>query len=310
MRVTALAGGVGGAKLLVGLDRILAPTELTAIVNVADDADIYGVRVSPDVDIVTYWLAGIADTNKGWGIEGDTFTVVGSLAQLGHETWFSLGDRDFATCLLRTERLREGATLTAVTHEIAQLLGVGPIVLPASDDRIGTHVVTDDGRVLGFQEYFVRERTKPVVAQVRYEGIEGAKPGPDVVAAIEDADVVVVCPSNPILSVAPVVDLPGVRDALRAHPRVVAVSPIVGGSALKGPADRLLESLGIGSSARAVAGLYRDFCDLFVLDRKDAVDMAVVEELGLGAIALDTIMKDHDGSARLAHELLDQAGAA
>ncbi len=305
MRVTALAGGVGGAKLLVGLDRVLGPHELTAIVNVGDDAEIYGVRVSPDIDIVTYWLAGLADIGRGWGIEGDTFALVEALARLGSQTWFSLGDRDFATCLLRSARLREGATLTTVTQEIARALGVGPTLLPASNDDVRTHVVTDEGRVLGFQEYFVKERTRPEVKEVLYEGIDGAKPGPDVVASIEDADVVVVCPSNPVLSVAPIIDLPGVRPALQEHRWVVAVSPIVGGTALKGPADRLLTSLGIGSSASAVAGLYSDFCDVFVLDEVDAAEADRVESLGLRPVITDTIMRDHKGSSRLAARLLE-----
>ncbi len=304
MRVTALAGGVGGAKLLVGLDRILGPGDLTAVVNVADDADIYGVRVSPDVDIVTYWLAGIADTERGWGIESDSFTILESLERLGHDTWFSLGDRDFATCLFRTERLKQGATPTAATREITAALGVRTRVLPASDDPIRTQVVTDDGRVLAFQEYFVRERHAPVVVEVRYDGLDAAKPGPDVVDAIGTAEVVVLCPSNPILSVAPIIDIAGIRSALRDHPNVVAVSPIVGGAALKGPADRMLASLGIGSSAEAVAGLYADFCDLFVVD---AVDAGAIEAIKMHAVALDTVMVDHDASERLARELLESA---
>ena len=303
MRVTALAGGVGGAKLLVGLDRILASDDLTAIVNVADDEDIYGVRVSPDVDIVTYWLAGMADTERGWGIRGDTFSIVEALGKLGRDNWFGLGDRDFATCLFRTERLRAGATLTGVTQEITKGLGVRPRVLPATDDRVATRVTTADGRDLAFQEYFVKERTRPEVTEVRVEGLDDAKPGPEVVDAIEGADVVVVCPSNPVLSVFPIVDLPGVRPALRAHRDVRAVSPIVGGRAIKGPADRLLESLGIGSSAAAVARLYRDFCNVFVIDQADA-SLSEVEGLGMEALVTDTIMRDHDASARLAENLI------
>ncbi len=304
MKVTALAGGVGGAKLLVGLDRVVPPRDLTAIVNVADDDLVYGVAVSPDVDIVTYWLAGLADTERGWGIEGDTFHVVDALSRLGVDAWFRLGDRDFATCLYRTQRLRDGATPTAVAHDIRSAMGVGPEVLPASDDRVRTKVVTDEGRVLGFQEYFVKERTRPTVTEVRYEGIEEAKPGPAVLEAIDDADVVIVCPSNPVLSVGPIVDLPGVRSALRAHPRVIAVSPIVGGAAVKGPADRLLQSLIGEANAASVAGLYRDFCDVFALDATDVSETAAIEALGMTAVALDTMMTDHDASARLAGELL------
>ena len=304
MKVTALAGGVGGAKLLIGLDRIVPAQDLTAIVNVADDDDVYGVAVSPDLDIVTYWLAGLADTERGWGIEGDTFQVVDALERLGIDAWFRLGDRDFATCLYRTRRRREGATPTAVAHDIKSALGVAPEILPASDDDVRTKVVTDDGRVLGFQEYFVKERTRPTVAEVRYQGIDEAKPGPGVRDAIDDAEVVVVCPSNPILSVAPILGLAGMRRSLEAHPRVVAVSPIVGGAAIKGPADRLLRDLTGEVSAAGVARLYRDFCDVFVLDRIDERETAAVEALGMRAVVLDTLMTDHDASARLAGEIL------
>lgn len=304
MKVTALAGGVGGAKLLVGLDRVVPAADLTAIVNVADDDEIYGVVVSPDLDIVTYWLADLADTERGWGIQGDTFRLVDSLARLGIDAWFRLGDRDFATCLYRTQRLREGATPSAVAHDIKSALGVAPEVLPASDDPVRTKVVTDDGRVLGFQEYFVKERTRPTVTQVRYEGIDEAKPGPAVRDALDDADIVIVCPSNPVLSVAPIVELPGLRGALQAHPRVVAVSPLVGGAAVKGPADRLLQSLTGEASAASVARLYRDFCDVFVLDEVDRAEISAVETLGMRAVALDTMMTDHDASARLASEVL------
>ena len=304
MKVTALAGGVGGAKLLVGLDRLLPATDLTAIVNVGDDAGIYGVHVSPDVDIVTYWLAGIADTQRGWGIKGDTFTVVDALGVLGEENWFQLGDRDLATCIFRTNRLREGVALSHVTEQITRSLGMEARVLPASDDPVRTHVVTDDGRVLPFQEYFVKERTAPEVVEIRYEGIDSAKPATGVLDAIVEADAIVVCPSNPVLSVAPILELPGVRSALVSHPLVMAVSPIVAGSALKGPADRLLRSLGGESRASWVANLYRDFCDVFVVDAQDAEEVEAAAAWGPRAVALDTIMADHDASARLAGELL------
>ena len=304
MKVTALAGGVGGAKLLVGLDRVVPAEDLTAVVNVADDDEIYGVMVSPDVDIVTYWLAGLADTERGWGIQGDTFRVVDALARLGIDAWFRLGDRDFATCLYRTQRMRDGATLTAVTHDIKRALSVGPEILPASDDPVRTRVATGDGRTLGFQEYFVKEQTRPTVTEVRYAGVEEAKPGPAVRDAVDNADLVIVCPSNPVLSVAPIVELPGLRSALVDHPRVVAVSPIVGGAAVKGPADRLLQNLTGEATASSVARLYREFCDVFVLDEVDSGEIAAVGALGMEAVALDTMMPDHQASARLARAIL------
>lgn len=304
MRVAALAGGVGGAKLLVGLQRA-GGRDLTAIVNTADDDEIYGVYVSPDVDIVTYWLAGIADTERGWGIEGDTFTVVDALAKTGAEAWFRLGDRDLATCLYRTERMRAGESLSAVTQEIGAALGVAASVLPMSDDPIRTRVTTREGEVLSFQEYFVREKTAPQVTDVELAGIEGAKPATGVVEAIRDADAVVVCPSNPILSVGPILSLPGIRDALREHHRVIAVSPIVKGAALKGPAARLLSSLGWEASASGVARLYADFCDTFVVDASDRSEAEPVAALGIRPLVLDTIMTDHDASESLAQALIE-----
>ncbi|MEA2498590.1 MAG: 2-phospho-L-lactate transferase, partial [Actinomycetota bacterium] len=199
MKVTALAGGVGGAKLLVGLE-LAAGSELTAIVNTGDDAEIYGVHVSPDVDIVTYWLAGLADTERGWGLEGDTFLVVDGLASLGYDSWFRLGDRDFATCIYRTERMRAGATLSDATREIALALGVRPTVLPMTNDPVATVIDTTDGRTLEFQEYFVKERQMPEVKEVRITGASEASPAPGVLDSIRSADKVVLCPSNPIVS--------------------------------------------------------------------------------------------------------------
>jgi LPPG:FO 2-phospho-L-lactate transferase len=305
VRVAALAGGVGGAKLLVGLQRVLKPGRLTAIVNTADDATLYGVHVSPDVDIVTYWLAGLADTQRGWGLSGDSFTVLEALSRLGAESWFRLGDRDLATCLFRTQRLDEGAALSRITDEVRVALGIDTVVVPMSDEPVRTMVECADGRTLAFQEYFVRERTEPEVTGLRYEGSDGAVPAPGVIDALRGADRVVVCPSNPYLSVAPIVGLAGVKDVLRAHPRVVAVSPIVGGAALKGPAARLLRSLGGRADAASVAALYADFCDVFVIDARDAPEAPAVRQLGLRAECLDTVMADADASARVASALLE-----
>jgi LPPG:FO 2-phospho-L-lactate transferase len=306
--VTALAGGVGGAKLLVGLQRVLAPGRLTAVVNTADDDTIYGVHVAPDVDIVTYWLAGVADTRRGWGLLGDTFAMVDALEDLGGEAWFRLGDRDLATCVLRTRALAAGATLSSATDEIRRALGVPTRVLPMSDDAVRTRLTCADGRKLAFQEYFVREQTGPVVTDVTFAGIEEAAPAPGVLEALESCSLVVLCPSNPVLSLAPILGLAGVRDTLRAHGCVVAVSPIVAGAALKGPADKLLRSLGGSARASHVAELYADFCDAFVVDATDAGEVAAVEELGMRALALDTLMTDHDAAARLAGQLLELGG--
>lgn len=303
MKVVALAGGVGGAKLLVGLDAGLGGN-LTAIVNTGDDDSLYGARICPDLDIVTYWLAGIADERRGWGIAEDSFSVMDSLGRLGSPTWFRLGDRDFATCIHRTQRLSEGATLSGATDEIRRALGVRTQVIPMSDDEVRTQIVTRDGETLAFQEYFVRRRADVDVARVVFAGVEDAKPAPGVVDAIEAADRVIVCPSNPVVSVAPILALPGVRDALAAHPSVVAVTPIVRGAPLKGPADRLLKGLGIEVSAFGVARLYSGWCKTFVVDGSDAVEAERAEGAGMRTVILDTIMSDRDASARLAESLL------
>ena len=304
MKVAALAGGVGGAKLLVGLQK-LAGSDLTAIVNTGDDAELYGVHVSPDLDIVTYWLAGIADFERGWGIEEDTFHLVDALEQLGEQAWFRLGDRDFATCVARTRRLRAGMRLSEVSGDLARRLGVAARVLPMSDDPVRTVVETSDGRRLEFQEYFVKKRHRPEIVEVSFDGLDDAKPAPGVLDALADADVVILCPSNPFLSIGPIVSLVGVNETLAAHPRVIAVSPIVRGAALKGPADRLLESLGVGAGASAVARLYAGFCDVFVVDVSDPEERALIQELGMRAVAFPSIMRDHNASERLASSLLE-----
>jgi LPPG:FO 2-phospho-L-lactate transferase len=303
MKVTALAGGVGGAKLMVGLQK-LVERDLTAVVNTGDDTVIYGVHVSPDVDIVTYWLAGRADTERGWGVAGDTFTVVEAMRAMGRDAWFSLGDRDLATCIHRTELLVCGQPLSQITREIAASFGVSATVLPMTDDGVATKIVTADGRTLDFQEYFVKERCEPEVREVLFSGIESATPAPGVLDAIGSAEHVVLCPSNPLLSIGPILAIGDIRAALKAHPHVTAVSPIVGGAALKGPADRILKSTGHRSSAVAVAEMYADFADVFVIDAVDAEDAPKVEALGMEVIVTDTVMVDLDRSTRLAEEIL------
>jgi len=302
MKVTALAGGVGGAKLLVGLARV--QEDLTAVVNTADDTEIYGVLVSPDLDIVTYWLAGMADHTRGWGIQGDTFETVGALGRLGEATWFSLGDRDFATCLLRTSRLAAGATLSEITDQLRRRLGVAVRLLPMSDDAVRTFITTADGRVLGFQEYFVKERQEPPVAGVELRGVSEAAPAPGVLKALRDADTIALCPSNPVVSVGPILGLSEVRDTLVAHPRVVAVSPIIQGKPLKGPADKLMSAVGAEVSAFGVAEMYRDFVDVFVIDNLDSGEAARIEGLGIEVIVTDTVMNEAADSERLAKAIL------
>lgn len=300
--MTALAGGVGGAKLLIGLQRVV--DDLTAIVNTGDDTRIYGVHVSPDVDIVTYWLAGIADIDRGWGIEGDTFNVIDAMRSLGEEAWFNLGDRDFATCLLRSERMRRGDSLSVITKDIKDSLGVVPEILPMTDDEVATRIVTSAGATLEFQEYFVKERQEPEVAEVRFAGIADARPAPGVVEAIRSADRVIICPSNPVVSVDPILTLPGVREELADHPHVTAVTPIVQGAPIKGPADKLLRAKGIEVSARGVAAVYAGLIKRFVLDEKDEQQVIDIEALGIEPLVLDTLMIDTDASEGLARALL------
>lgn len=304
MNVTAICGGVGAAKLLIGISRALAGQGVTAVVNTADDDEIYGVHVSPDLDTITYWLSGLADTERGWGLAQDTFNLVEGLRDLGAEAWFNLGDRDFATCLLRKSMLDSGSSLSEVTAQVADALGVVHRLLPMTDDRVRTRVTAAGGRTLTFQEYFVRERCEPEVTGVTFEGVEDAAPAPGVLDAIATADVVVVCPSNPVVSIGPVLAVPGIADALARHPFVVAVSPIVGGRAIKGPADRMLESLGHGSTAAAVARGYGGFCDHFVVDVRDAGEVEAVQSLGMACTALDTMMVDGTTSEKLARDLL------
>lgn len=305
MKLAALAGGVGGSKMLIGLAASVDDNELTAIVNTADDDEIYGLHVSPDVDIVTYWLSGLADRDRGWGLAGDSFTVLEAMSRLGIDTWFRLGDRDLATCLMRTQRLREGASLSVVTDEIRRRLQISVLILPMSDDRVRTRLATRDGRILEFQQYFVRERQEPTIERVWFDGIDAAKPAPGVLEALHDADRIVICPSNPVVSIGPILALPEVRETLRAHSSVIAVSPLVRGAAIKGPADKLLPVMNAEVSSFGVAELYADFCDVFVLDNSDEDEVDRIETLGMDVVALDTIMADPTKSEQLAREILE-----
>jgi LPPG:FO 2-phospho-L-lactate transferase len=305
-RVVALAGGVGGAKLADGLQAHLG-ADLTVIVNTGDDCERHGLLVMPDHDTVLYNLAGIEQAELGWGIEGDTHAAMDQLGRLGEDTWFALGDRDLALHIARTARLRAGGRLTEVCLGLQRALGVGPRILPMADEPVRTEVETDDGW-LEFQEYFVHRRQMPVVRGIRFRGIETASATDEVTTALAAAELIVICPSNPIVSVGPILAVPGMRAAVAAararNVPVVAVSPIVAGRALRGPADRMLASLGHEATALGVARLYADLADVFVLDRLDAELAAKVAALGSRAVVLDTVMTGDDGRQRLAGELL------
>jgi LPPG:FO 2-phospho-L-lactate transferase len=306
--VVALAGGVGAARFLDGLARVLAPERLFIIGNTADDAEIHGLHISPDLDTVTYTLAGLADPQRGWGIRGDRFQCLEALGRLGAETWFQLGDRDLATHLYRTERLRQGQTLTEVTAEITAALGVRAAIAPMSDDRVRTRICTAAGE-LEFQTYFVKRRARDKVAGVRFDGAADARPAAGVLAAIQEAEAIVVCPSNPFISVGPILAVPGIREALRRRrERVAAISPIVGGRALKGPAAAMMKSMRARAAAAEVAQLYTDFAGVFVLDEVDRKQAAEVEALGVRAVVTNTIMSGRRERIALARVVARELG--
>ncbi|MBN2086076.1 MAG: 2-phospho-L-lactate transferase [Anaerolineales bacterium] len=302
LKIVALAGGVGGAKLAHGLAGVLPPENLTVIVNVADDFELYGLTICPDLDTVMYTLAGIASPETGWGIAGDTFHCMESLIQLSAPAWFRLGDRDLATHLARTRRLWDGETLTQVTRHLCASLGIGPRILPCTDDLLRTIVETDEGD-LEFQEYFVRRKCDPAVRGFILRGKEAALPTREFLAALEEADAVVFCPSNPLVSLGPILALPGVRERI-AGANTVAVTPIIGGRAVKGPLAKMFSELGRESSAVEAAREYRPLLRGFVLDREDASRTGEIESLGMRVETADTLMRDEPGRRELAARVL------
>jgi LPPG:FO 2-phospho-L-lactate transferase len=307
-RIVALAGGVGGAKLAQGLALTAGADQLAVIVNTADDFDLYGLRICPDLDTVMYTLGGIADPVQGWGVVGDTTRTLEAIAAYGEDPWFKLGDRDFATHILRTARLRAGTPLSAVIADLATPLAIASRILPMSDDPVATIVKTPDGE-LEFQEYFVGRRQQDEVIGVRFAGIDEATPAPGVLDTITGAEAVIICPSNPFVSVGPILEVAGIRAALQGTTApIVAVSPIVGGSAIKGPAGKMLASLGHEVSALGVARLYAGLIDGFVIDAQDAAIAPQIESLGMRVLVTEAIMGGPEDRARLAAETLAFAG--
>lgn len=300
-RVAVLAGGVGAARFLRGVVRAMPSERVTAIVNTGDDRLFYGVHVSPDLDIVSYTLAGRVDPERGFGLAGDRFTLVERLAALGHETWFRLGDADFAFCLHRSLRLAEGAGLDEVADELRREQGLALRILPMSNDPCPTFIELSDRRRVHFEEYLVRDGASSEVRGVDLSAAATARPAPGVVAAIEAAELVLVCPSNPVVSIGPILAVPGIRAALDcARAPVVAVSPIIGDAPVKGPATPLLRALGVEVSAVGVAHFYRDWIDGFVCDERDRERLPEIEALGLRARALDTLMVEPAVAERVA----------
>ncbi|HLH74936.1 MAG TPA: 2-phospho-L-lactate transferase [Chloroflexota bacterium] len=303
--IVALAGGVGGAKLADGLYRTLPAGQLRVVVNTADDLDLFGLRICPDVDTVMYTLAGLANPETGWGIAGDTFEALAMLSRYERDVWFKVGDRDFATHIARTDRLRAGLSLTAVTSELCRALGIQAEILPMADEPIATRLLTGAGS-LEFQDYFVRRHHEDLVIGVEFHGIAAARPTSAVQNAVSRAEAIIFCPSNPIVSIGPILAVPGLRDLLiqRAVPKV-GVSPIVGGRALRGPADRMLGSLGHEISAYGVAKLYQGILDGFVIDEADARLAGRIESLGMHVLVTPTIMTTTGDRADLAMRVLD-----
>jgi LPPG:FO 2-phospho-L-lactate transferase len=305
VKVTLLAGGTGGAKLAHGFQMALPPGDLTVVVNVADDAEHHGLLVCPDLDTIMYTLAGIANREQGWGVVADTFTAIDLLALYGADTWFRIGDADLATHVRRAQLMAGGASLADATAGMAAALGVPSHLVPATNDRLRTHLTTDAGE-LDFQAYFVQRGQRDEVRAVRFDGADASRPSPAALVALATAELVVIGPSNPIVSIGPILAIPGMREALAASPAPrIGVSGIVAGKALRGPADRMLASLGHESSALGVARLYEGLVERFVIDEADAALAPAIEALGMAVSVLPIVMSDDDDRARLARALVE-----
>ena len=304
-KITALAGGVGASKLLLGLYEVMDPEALTIIANTGDDIVLHGLKISPDLDIVTYTLAGIVDPAKGWGIRGETFHALKRLAAYGRANWFNLGDHDLATHIHRSAMLEEGRTLSEAAESIRVALGVKARILPMSDQPVPTIIESNEG-AMHFQKYLVKRRAEPIVEGIRFAGVEQARPAPGVLEAIREAERIIICPSNPLISIGPILAVPRIREELRARKEdVVAVCPIVGGKSLKGPSDKMLAQLGYEATALGVAKLYSDFSGTFVIDPADKRHAAEIPALGMKVAVVPTVMKTLGQKRELAQALLD-----
>lgn len=304
--ITALAGGVGAAKLLTGLIRVIDQKQLTIIANTGDDIELHGLHISPDIDIVSYSLAGVVDEEKGWGFRGDTFNCLEALRKLTGFEWFNLGDRDLATHIFRTEQIHSGKTLTEVTSEIASALGVKCRILPMTDSKFETRIVTNEG-TMHFEEYFVKRGFRDEVLGVEFFGADEAKPADGVLEAIEKSELIIICPSNPVVSIGTILAVKGIRDALKkSKAKKVAISPIIAGRPVKGPADKLLRGLGCEVSAFGVAKLYADFLETFIIDFADASEKERIEEqLGIEVKVMNTVMRTLEDKVQLAKAVLE-----
>jgi len=303
--ITALAGGVGAARFLGGLIRLIPPEKLAIIVNTGDDIELYGLHISPDLDIIMYTMAAVVDDEKGWGVKQDTFHCLNFLQKYGCETWFKLGDKDLATHIYRTYLLSRGLGLSQATDRLCQALGLGVKILPMTDDKFETIIVTDKGK-MHFQEYLVKKHAQDKVVRVEFKGAEEAQPAPSVLDAILNSDAIIICPSNPVVSIGTILSINGIRDALKeTKAKVIAISPIVGGAPIKGPADRLMQGMGLEVSAYGVAALYRDFVDAFIIDIVDKVQKTRIETLGQTVIVTNTVMRNLRDKVQLAKVVLN-----
>jgi LPPG:FO 2-phospho-L-lactate transferase len=306
--VVVFTGGTGGAKLVLGLQQVVAPEELTVIVNTGDDIEWWGLHVSPDLDSVLYGLSGLLSADRGWGLNDDTFGCLERMKQFGQPSWFSLGDLDLATHLTRTAMLRAGKSLSSATDELAAKLGIRARVLPMSDDCVSTMLDTARG-TLNFQQYFVRERHQVEVRRVRFEGAHRARPAPGVIESIEATEAIVFAPSNPVTSIGPILSVPGIRDALRrSKAPVAAVSPLVGGAAVSGPAGALMKMMGWPSTIAGVAKAYEDFLDVLIADRADEAEASAMSSQSLRVLCTNTIMNSMDAKRELARFTLEACG--
>jgi LPPG:FO 2-phospho-L-lactate transferase len=307
MRAVVLAGGVGGSKLALGLSRVMEPRDLTIIANTGDDIVMHGLHVSPDPDIMMYTLAGLVNPETGWGFRDETFRVAEGLARYGRPVWFNLGDRDLATHIHRSAMMKDGASLSQALESIRSALGVAPRILPMTDAYVPTMLQTDEGR-MHLQDYFVRRRCEPNLQGIEFENVENAPPAPGVIEAIRGAGAVLIAPSNPLISIGPILAVPGIREALRqARARVMGVSPIVGGKSLKGPSDKMMAQLGHDVSALGVARLYRDICASFVIDEADSGQADAVSALGMNVVVSPTVMRTQEDKETLARAILSRA---
>jgi LPPG:FO 2-phospho-L-lactate transferase len=305
VKIVALSGGVGAAKFLSGLVRILPPEDLTVVVNTGDDFYWMGLYVCPDLDTITYTLANMADPQTGWGVRGDTYTVLDRLKALGCDDWFKVGDIDLATHLYRTEQLQNGTTLTAITGHIGRQNGIRCRILPMTDSSVPTLVHTDEGTLL-FQDYFVRMRCEPSVISFTFHGIEKAVPAPGVLEALESATGIIICPSNPFISIGPILAVPGLREALcKAPAKVLAITPIIAGEAVKGPTATMLAQLGMKVSAASVASFYGELLDIFVLDHRDEKLQSEISAMGCYVRCADTLMNCDATRLGLARSVLE-----